>query len=142
MKKQIIFIGFVAVVVITATFIYVSRENVSVLTSPLASTGSTSSPQATSQATFKVGDTTYSIEVTHGETVIDAMRALASTSDFAYTGKDYPGLGVFVDSITGKKNGNNMYWILYINGTVSTSGASVTVLGAGDTVEWKYEKSF
>ena len=137
MKKQIIFIGAVVAVVVTAAFAYTYRESSVQQTIQVSFDVAT-----TSHATFKVGGKTYPIDVTQGEMVIDAMRALASTGDFSYTGKDYPGLGVFVESINGKKNVGGMYWILYLNGTTTSSGASATVLNDGDTVEWKYEKGF
>ena len=137
MKKYFILIGAVVAVVITTAFAYTHLE------SPVQQTIQIFSDVATtSHATFKVGDKTYSLDIAPNETVIDAMRSLASTSDFSYTGKDYPGLGVFVDSINGRKNAGGMYWILYLDGTTTSSGASATVLNDSDIVEWKYEKGF
>ena len=132
MKTKFILIGAVFAVVITTAFIYTHREG------PVQQTVQVFSDVAT----FKVGDKIYQIDVTPNETVVDAMRSLASTSDFSYTGKDYPGLGVFVDSINGQKGENGMYWILYVNGTTSANGVSATTLKTGDVIEWKYEKSF
>ena len=137
MKKQIIFIGAVVAVVITTAFAYTYRESSAPQTVSVFSGVAT-----TSRATFKVGDKTYQIKVAPNETVIDAMRSLASTGDLAYTSRDYPGLGTFVDSINGKKNANGMYWILYTNGVTASLGASAIVLKADDVIEWKYEKSF
>ena len=97
---------------------------------------------ATAHATLKVGDTAYPIDVSPNDTLIEAMRALAAASTFTFTGRDYPGLGFFVDSINGKKNADGMYWILYVNGIVAPTGVSATVVHAGDTIEWKYEKSY
>ena len=34
-----------------------------------------------------------------------------------------------------------MYWILYINGALATSGASVTVLNVGDTIEIEFDNA-
>ncbi len=90
-------------------------------------------------ATLIVGDDRYSIR-THG-TVLDAMRSLASDG-LAFTGKDYPSLGFFVESVNGKKASGGYYWILYVNGKSSDTGASQTRLSAGDTVEWRFEKSY
>lgn len=114
MKKYFIVIG--AVAVLTTAFVYIHRE------SP--------TPQ------------TISIHVTPNETVLAVMSTLASTSDFTFTGHDYPGLGFFVDSINGTKNAGGKYWMLYVNGTSSATGVSATILRTGDTVEWKYEKNF
>ncbi|MBI4065911.1 DUF4430 domain-containing protein [Candidatus Kaiserbacteria bacterium] len=137
MKKYFILIGAVAAVVITAAFSYTYRG------SPASQTVSVNSYVATtSRATFKVGDKTYQTDVAPNENVIGAMRTLSSTADFTYTSREYPGLGVFVDSINGIKNSGGMYWILYTNGVTASLGASATVLKADDVIEWKYEKSF
>lgn len=137
MKTKFILIGAVSAVVITTVFAYTHRESPSPQTISVFSGVVT-----TSLATFKVGDKTYPLDIAPNETVIDAMRALASTNDFTFTASEYSGLGEFVDSINGQKGENGMYWILYVNGTLSAGGASATVLRDGDSVEWKYEKGF
>ncbi len=145
MKTKLILIGAVSAVVITTAFAYTYRESPAPQTVSVFSgvaTGSTSSPQATSLATFKVGDKTYPLDIAPNKTVIDAMRALASTGDFTFTTREYPGLGTFVDSINGQKGGSGMYWILYVNGATSANGVSATTLETGDVIEWKYEKGF
>lgn len=133
MKNKFILIGAVSVVILATIFSYVSWEKVSVQTGSI---------QTATNAVFKVGEKTYSVDIAAGETVIDAMRTLASTTDFTYTSRDYPGLGVFVDSIDGIKNAGGMYWILSVNGATSASGVSATTLKTGDVIEWKYEKGF
>jgi hypothetical protein len=70
------------------------------------------------------------------------MRALASNTSFAFTGREYIGMGFFVESINGKTNADSSYWILYKNGKLSSTGISQTTLHAGDSVEWRYEKSY
>jgi hypothetical protein len=161
--KKFIFIGAVSAVVIATIFVY-TRENsslqiisdtpsvaassVPVLHEPAASieaSVSSSPPVSTStvaRATVKAGDKTYFVPVTQGETVTAAMRALASTSDFIFTGRDYPGMGEFIDSINGMKNAGGLYWILYVNGVSASSGASAMTVNADDVIEWKYEKSY
>ena len=83
-----------------------------------------------------------SITATTSETVIETMRAIASSGAFTFTGRDYPGLGFFVDSINGEKNAGGKYWVFYINEVSATSGVSTAVVKAGDTIEWKYEKGY
>ncbi|MDO8521822.1 MAG: DUF4430 domain-containing protein, partial [bacterium] len=73
---------------------------------------------------------------------LDAMNILASSSSFRFTSKDFSGMGAFVESINGKQNSNNLYWILYINGKSSDVGASQTTVHSGDTIEWRYEKGY
>jgi hypothetical protein len=84
----------------------------------------------------------YTIPVTAHETVLDAMYAYASSSSFTFTGRDYPSLGFFVESIGGKQNAGGAYWILYLNGTSSSLGASSALVDPGDRLEWRYEKSY
>jgi len=98
--------------------------------------------QATSTAAFKIGEMLYPVAVSPDESVMDAMRALQSSGNLAFTGKDYPGMGFFVESINGKKNSDNLYWMLYINGKSSDTGASQTTIHSGDKIEWRYEKSY
>ena len=100
-----------------------------------------SAPQ-TPNVTFAASGTSSGVYAPPGSTVLDAMRTLASTSDFTFSGRDYSSLGFFVDSIKGKENADGYYWILYVNGKSSDTGVSQTTLSAGDTVEWKYEKSY
>lgn len=80
---------------------------------------------------------TYSFTATISGTALDAMRA----SGVPFTGKDYPGIGLFVTSIAGRVNTDNEYWFLYVNGTSSASGASATHISPGDIVEWRYEEA-
>ena len=101
-----------------------------------------SSAQATSTAVFRIGGNSYPVIVSQGETVMEAMRALQSAGNLTFTGKDYPGMGFFVESINGRKNSNDLYWILYVNGKSASAGASQTIVKAGDNIEWRYEKGY
>ncbi len=73
--------------------------------------------------------------------LIDVMRSLASTTDFSFSGKDFAGLGYFVDEINGKKSTRDYFWILYVNGKGSAIGVSQISVLPGDVYEWKYEKN-
>lgn len=95
-----------------------------------------------SNVTLTVSGRLYAAYASTGSNVLDLMRSLASTSDLTFTGREYPSLGFFVDSIQGKKAENGYNWILYVNGKSSDTGASQTKLGAGDAIEWKYEKNY
>src|SRR3989344_2018832 len=90
---------------------------------------------------FTVDAQHYTANVADGATVLEAMRSLA-TEGLVFTGREYPSLGFFVESINDKRNADGYYWILYVNGTSSETGASQTVLFSGDTVEWRYEQGY
>ena len=125
-----------------------TRNDAIVATSAPASATSSPSSVATSTGAertgiaFTVGTAHYAADVENGATVLDAMRELGTSEGFTFTGREYPSLGFFVDSINGRKNADGYYWILYVNGTSSSSGASQTVLSSGDTVEWRYEQGY
>lgn len=91
--------------------------------------------------TIKVGSATYAVPFTDGDTALDAMRS-AKGAGFTFAGRDYAGLGFFVDSIDGKKDTDDYYWILYLNGATSTLGASAQKVHQFDIVEWRYEKDY
>ncbi|MDE1925016.1 MAG: DUF4430 domain-containing protein [Patescibacteria group bacterium] len=101
----------------------------------------TSSATQSSDVTFIISGASYGLYVPAGATVLDAMRILASTTNFTFSGRDYPGLGIFVESINGKANADNFYWTLYVNGVSSTQGASQAKISPGDVVVWRYEKN-
>ncbi|MEK7601492.1 MAG: DUF4430 domain-containing protein [Patescibacteria group bacterium] len=109
---------------------------------PASISQTSAAPSPANNVTFKAGDRIYGTYIASNESVLALMRSLASTTDFKFTGKEYPSLGFFVESINGKKNGDGAYWILYINGKSSDLGASNATIHAGDTVEWRYEKSY
>lgn len=130
--KKTISIGAV-VVALAVVYIFVSRA-------PLVPPPISVQAPTTAQATFKVGSSTHPFNVRSGETVIDAMRALSSEGAFTFTGREYPSLGFFVDSINGRANADGRYWFLYVNGVSAASGASAVTVQPGDIIEWKYEK--
>ena len=152
MKKHIA-LG-IAVIVLGAGFYYSelrflssSRPNASA--TPVAAQGdtlaardATSTKSAGVNFTLSVGGEVYSDTVHDGATVIDAMNTLASGGSFRFTSKDFPGIGAFVESINGQRNTNGFYWILYVNGTSSPTGASQTLVHANDSLEWRYEKGY
>ena len=94
-----------------------------------------------SNVTIVVGSSSYPVYVAPGGTALDAMQVAASSSSFTFTGREYPSLGFFVESIDGAPNANGFYWFLYVNGVSSQTGASQTTLHDGYTVEWRYEKN-
>lgn len=75
-------------------------------------------------------------------TVLDTMNAFAVPGELSFSGRDFPGLGFFVEEINGTRSADGYYWILYVNGTSSQTGVSETAVSAGDVIEWKYEKGY
>src|SRR3989344_9688966 len=50
-------------------------------------------PTPAPNVTFSVAGSSYTAFAPAGSTVIDAMKILASTTGFSFSGKDYPSLG-------------------------------------------------
>lgn len=98
-------------------------------------------PVQTPNVTILIEGTLYPVYAAEGATVLDAMREATASSSFAFSGREHPGLGLFVESINGKKSAGGYYWFLYINGVSSDTGASQTMLHPGDVAEWRYKQS-
>ncbi len=87
----------------------------------------------------------YSTLTPPSSTLYDFMKLLAADSKkpFLAEYKNYPGMGMFVESINGVKNDNQTqtYWIYYINGAVAKIGISQYIVQPNDIITWKFEKS-
>ncbi len=88
-----------------------------------------------------VGTASYVPCVASEVTVLAAMQE-ATKDGLVFTGREYPGLGFFVESINGTSGGDGYYWFLYINDESSSTGASGTLVRPGDIVEWRYKQSY
>jgi len=84
----------------------------------------------------------YVIPVLTEGAALDAMHAFADASNFSFSGRNFPGLGFFIEEIGGHKNADGNYWFLYINDESSQKGASQTKVSPGDIVEWRYKEGY
>jgi hypothetical protein len=100
-----------------------------------------SSTSATASAiTLAVGSTTVAIATTSETSVLAVMRAAEARGQFSFTGRSYPSLGFFVESIDGRAAAGGSSWALYINGVYAQNGAAQARVAPGDAIEWRYEK--
>lgn len=84
---------------------------------------------------------TYDIVAADTRTVLDLLNR-ATRQGLTIEVEDYgSSLGVLVTALNGQANDNkkNMYWYLYVNGQITSTGASNVKVVPGDTVEWRYE---
>ena len=73
-----------------------------------------------------------------GQTGKNAMELLKTNATVETTTD--PNLGEYATSINGVKNGtDSKYWIMYVNGEMSSVGASTYVTTSNDTIEWKLQ---
>jgi len=86
---------------------------------------------------------TYGVSVPEGSSVYDAMRIARDNGRLDFNGREFAGLGFFVEEVNGIAGDveNGMYWVYSVNGIEAQVGVSDYVLHDGDTVTWEYEKS-
>lgn len=102
-------------------------------------------PQYQNPITLKAGDEEYILEFKENQTTYQFMQALYASSQkpFIFEAKEYPGMGMFVESINGIQNNpqKNLYWIYYVNGQSAKTGISNYIIKQKDKIEWKYENT-
>jgi hypothetical protein len=106
-----------------------------------APTPRTSTPICSSTIRITIESAVYETCIEDGVSLLSAMQT-ATSDGLVFTGKEYPSLGFFVESINGKHAENGYYWFLYVNGESSSAGVSETVVRAGDSIEWRYKQSY
>jgi len=107
--------------------------------------------QAPAQTTRQTQTATITIEGLYADktvqfsspkTVLDLLRQLdAEREEVRLVTKEYPGLGVLVESIGGTTNGTNgEYWHYRVNGVLPQVGADKFEINNGDAIEWFFAK--
>lgn len=95
------------------------------------------------KAVMIIGSDKYETAVKLGSSVYDLMNLLKAENKIDFSGKNYAGLGFFVEALNGLKNnpvGEN--WVYYINGQPAPVGISNYELKNNDVIEWRYEEKF
>ncbi|MDD5433419.1 MAG: DUF4430 domain-containing protein [Candidatus Pacebacteria bacterium] len=86
------------------------------------------------------GNKVYEFDYVASSTVFSALEAIGQKEDFAITFKDYPEMGVLIQSIGTTTNGtDNKYWQYWVNGVLGEVAADKKFLKPGDRVEWKFD---
>lgn len=93
-------------------------------------------------ASLAVGERTYDLPFREGETLYQAMRRLEQTGAITIEGKNFPGLGFFVEGLNGRRNGGGRYWIYSVNGAKASVGAEGYRLKADDAIVWTFEGAY
>ena len=85
-------------------------------------------------------DASYKVALPDGSSVLDAMQT-AKENGFSFQGREFPGLGFFVEEIAGKAQNpkEGMYWIYYVNGEKAQVGVSSYIIQDNDVITFKYE---
>src|SRR3989344_848736 len=93
------------------------------------------------RATLLAAGQEYEAWLPEGSTAYDLLISAAENSEFEFRGKNFWGLGFFVEEINGLAQNpkEDMYWIYYINGEKALVGVSQYTIQPNNSIEWKYE---
>lgn len=85
----------------------------------------------------------YELSLPQGSTALQLMEA-AKLQGFSFSGREFTGMGFFVEEINGKKQNprQNMYWIYSINGKKAEVGVSNYIIQPNDVISWDYETGY
>lgn len=88
-----------------------------------------------------VGEQKYEGQIKQeNETLYDLMVTLQNdNTGFSFQGKDFPGLGFFVEDINGIKGESGAYWLYYVNNKKAEVGITNYILKNGDIINWVQE---
>ena len=83
------------------------------------------------------------IRLSGEKTVFDLLKKVTEENNLEFSFKEYPDLGVFVESIDnmGSDPKSNKWWQYWVNNEYAQLEAGSFFLEDGDTVEWKYIES-
>ncbi|MEI8338173.1 MAG: DUF4430 domain-containing protein [bacterium] len=95
-----------------------------------------------SSINFLINGKSQILNFTQGDTLEKVIKDAVSKNLIDVKGTNFSGLGFFVDSINGTKQGNGYSWIYYINEKKATVGASTYKLQNNDSINWVYEKNY
>jgi len=144
--KKIVSIIFLAVfsLAIAAGGIYFLVQQSVQLPSKEAGNNDISNPISAKDIIYKInnGQETkiFALDLTANSTVFSILEALGQKESFAITYKNYPEMGVLVESIGTTASGtDNKYWQYWVNDILGEVASDKKFLKAGDKVEWKFD---
>ena len=148
-SKRVLLVGLVIALCITPFFFLLSDTRAPETSTPAIENASrTGTPEGLAneekpaEAKLAVASTSphsHTFIAETAGTLESVMQERREDGSLIYTSKLYPTLGSFVESIGGLKNAGGSYWMLYINGSLSSSGMSQAMVKRGDRIEWRYE---
>ena len=83
----------------------------------------------------------YEVNISQGSSVLHVM-SVAQEQGFSFRGRDFSGIGFFVEEIQGKRQnpGDRTYWIYYVNGEKAQVGVSSYIVEDKDVITFTYEE--
>ena len=135
---QILGVGTIALALIFGLSVYIDRQS-NLQNAPTEDVQETINISLSIEGVY----TNKSIPVAVGDTVYEVLQTLnEDDSELLLVAKEYPGLGILIEGMNGKINGeDDKYWQYFVNDTMPQVGADKLELKDGDVVEWRYEVS-
>ncbi|MFA6304225.1 MAG: DUF4430 domain-containing protein [Patescibacteria group bacterium] len=137
----------IAVIFFAAGFLlgqsYQLPENFKLVSDQTQNQETTLKPQVTYLLKFSPVEATefQQVDIAAPQTVLAVLEKLTTANTLELITKDYPSMGVLVEKIGDKTNGqDNKYWQYYVNGEKPQIGADRFNLSGGELVEWKFEE--
>ena len=95
-------------------------------------------------AVLEAQDRRYESDISQNTSVYDFMIKLQDTQDFQFSGRDFFGVGFFVEEINhvSENAQERIYWIFYVNDQKAKVGISSYIIKPNDIITWKYEKAY
>ncbi len=84
----------------------------------------------------------YEIVPSEDSTVFSLLKELSQRENFELESTLYEGMGVFVESIDGLRNGTqDKYWQYWVNNELPQVAADKMQIKKNDVIEWRFEAS-
>ncbi len=85
---------------------------------------------------------TIEIRIKKGASAFDLLEKGTKKLDLELKTKIYEDVGIFIEAIGDRENGQDKkYWLYYVNGGMPSNAADKQPLKEGDKVEFKFEAS-
>ncbi|MBZ9572607.1 DUF4430 domain-containing protein [Patescibacteria group bacterium] len=82
----------------------------------------------------------YQVAISKNSTVFSLLKEISQREDFEVSSSFWEGMGVFVESIDGLKNGTeDKYWQYFVNDKLGEVAADRRTIKEGDKIEWRFE---
>lgn len=101
----------------------------------------TSPPQSAAWLIIEINEGeggAWRVEPEKEKSLLQNMETLVSEKKIKMKTKEFPGLGIMIEELEGRKNGEEgKYWQYWINEKYAKVGAGAYIPQGGDIVEWR-----
>ena len=143
LKKTSIFLGVGIIIIVSAWMLFSSRVDQSVPQEEIRIPQEEAKQEVVLVIDAGEGlPDTFEIEPEEGMTAFSLLRNKTEELSLPLKTKTYDNIGIFIEAIGDKENGQDgKYWLYYVNEEMPVVAADKQEIKAGDRVEFKFEKS-